>query len=214
MFSGDDNLLRHDIIKEIFNISVGKAASVLSEIINKKIILNVPDIEILNTKDKEFKIDDTLPKVLYGTLMVSSIKFREKLTGEANLIFPAKKMRKFINLCVNNYEEKYDDSINFTDVDFDIIKEIGNIILNSIIGEVGNYLDINLKYTLPSVKVFNRIDFSKDIEKKEYTYILVLYVTFIIDGTEIEGAIIVQLTFESLNEMMKKVKEIEGEFYE
>lgn len=206
---------RYDIIKELFNISVGKAASMLSEIINKKIILNVPDIEILNTEDKKFKFDDTLPKMLYGTLMVSSITFKEKLTGEANLIFPAEKMRTFINLCMNDEEEKSNScNVDFTDIDFDIIKEVGNIILNSIIGEVGNYLDIDLNYTLPDVKVFDRIDFNKDIERKEYTYILMLYVTFIVDGTEIEGAILIQLTFESLNEMMEKVKKLEGSFYE
>ena len=36
-----DNL-NHDILREMFNIGVGKAASMLSEIINKKILLDVP----------------------------------------------------------------------------------------------------------------------------------------------------------------------------
>lgn len=73
----NDKSLRYDILKEIFNISVGKAASMLSEIINRKIILNVPDIEVLSFKDKEFRLDDYLPKVMDGTLMVSSISFEK-----------------------------------------------------------------------------------------------------------------------------------------
>lgn len=204
--------LTDDILKELFNISVGKAADMLSEIINKKIVLSVPDVEILGVKNKEIKLNNCLPKVLDGTLMVSSISFEKNLTGKANLIFPVKKMRTFINLCLN--EEENTCQMNFTDVDFDIIKEVGNIILNCIIGEVGNFLAIDLNYTLPEVKVFNRIDFSKDIENNEDMHILLLYITFIIDETEIEGAIIIDLTFNSLNELIKKIDAIEDKLYE
>lgn len=210
----NDKKLRYDILKEIFNISVGKAASMLSEIINRKILLNVPDIEILKMKSREFRLDDYLPKVMDGTLMVSSISFEKKLTGKANLIFPAEKMRAFINLCLNEKEIDEDYEMNFTDIDFDIIKEIGNIILNCIVGEVGNSLGINLNYTLPEVKIFNRIDFSKDVENNGFMHVLILYITFVIDGTEIEGAIVVDLTLNSLNEMMKRIDKIEDELYE
>ncbi len=205
--------LKYDILKELFNISVGKAASILSEMINKRILLNVPNIEILGPKDVEFKIDNLIPKVLDGTLMVSSISFKEKLTGQANLIFPAEKMRTFINLCLSQEETIAQNDMEFTDIDFDIIKEIGNIILNSIIGGIGNNLGIELNYTLPEVKVFDRIDFENDIEKKDYLYILMLYITFNIDDIEIAGAIIINLTLESLNELINKINKIEDELY-
>jgi chemotaxis protein CheC len=208
----DRRELTYDILKELFNISVGKAADMLSEIINKKIVLSVPNVEIFDIKDNEDKLVKYLPPVLDGTLMISSISFEKILTGKANLIFPIEKMRTFINLCLNNEENSYE--MDFTDVDFDIIKEIGNIILNCIIGEVGNFLSINLTYTLPEVKVFNTIDFNKDIERSKYNYILLLYITFMIDGTEIEGAIIIDLTLKSLNELMKKVDNLRDELYE
>lgn len=205
------NDLKYDILKEIFNIGVGKAASMLSEIIDKKILLDVPKIEFLYLKDKNLKLNGHLPNVLKGTLMISSIKFGEKLAGKANLIFPATKMRKLINLCLNKDEKSNCSNVDFTDVDFDIIKEIGNIVLNSIIGEIGNYLNIDLNYSIPEVKVFNKIDFRKDIESKEHTNTLILYITFIIDDIKIEGAIIIDLTLESLNTLMIKVNEIEDE---
>lgn len=205
--------LKYDILKELFNISVGKAASILSEMINKRILLNVPNIEILGPKDVEFKIDNLIPKVLDGTLMVSSISFKEKLTGQANLIFPAEKMRTFINLCLSQEETIGQNDMEFTDIDFDIIKEIGNIILNSIIGSIGNNLGIELNYTLPEVKVFDRIDFENDIEKKDYLYILMLYITFNIDDVAISGAVIINLTLESLNELINKINKIEDELY-
>lgn len=208
----DKQELTYDILKELFNISVGKAADMLSEIINKKIVLSVPNVGIFDIKKSEVELGKCLPAVLDGTLMVSSIAFEKTLTGKANLIFPVNKMRTFINLCLNDEENNFE--MDFTDVDFDIIKEIGNIILNCIIGEVGNYLEMNLTYTLPEVKVFDRIDFNKDLENNKYSYILLLYITFMIDNTEIEGAIIIDLTLNSLNELIKKIESIKDELYE
>jgi len=104
--------------------------------------------------------------------------------------------------------------MNFTDIDFDIIKEIGNIILNSIIGEIGNYLKIKLSYTLPEVKMFNKIDFEKNIKSEEYAYIIMLYITFKIDDSEIEGAIIINLTLNSLSGLLNKAGMIEDDFCE
>jgi chemotaxis protein CheC len=45
-------------------------------------------------------------------------------------------------------------------------------------------------------------------------HILLLYITFLIDDTEIEGAIIIDLTLNSLNELMKKIDEIEDKLYD
>lgn len=208
------NVLRYDILKELFNISVGKAAGMLSEILNKKILLNVPNIALLNNNNENFKLDDYLPREIDGSLMVSSISFRKKLTGKANLIFPAEKMRTFINLCLNQDNKNASPDMNFTSIDFDIIREIGNITLNSIVGEISNYLGFKLNYSLPEVKVFNKIDFSKDLENNGYINILILYITFIIDETEIESAIIIDLTLNSLSELIKKIDTIEDKLSE
>lgn len=209
-----NEILKYDILKELFNISVGKAASLLSEIIDKKILLDVPRVEVLDIENKDKRLTDYLPKDIDGALMVSSISFEEKLNGRANLIFPADKMRTFINLCSEEQEsDKYYET-NFTDVDFDIIKEVGNIILNSIIGEVGNNLNLNLNYSLPEVKVYSKIDFSKDIENNEFNNILLLHINFVIDSIEIEGAIVVDLTMNSMKELMDNLDRIEENLYE
>lgn len=198
-----------DILKEMFNISVGKSAKILSEIINKKIRLDVPRIKFLDSKNKD-ELNSSFSNIPDGTLMLSSISFSQRLNGEAKLIFPANKMKTFINLCLNE-ENKGAENIEFTDMDFDIIREVGNIILNSIVGEMGNFLDINLNYTLPEVKVFDKEDFKRDIGSKEYFYMLMLYITFIICDTEIEGAIIINLktknSYEQLMEILKKMED-------
>lgn len=210
----DKSSLRYDILKEMFNISFGRAASMLSEITNRRILLDVPDIEIFDIETENLNLDRFIPETLKGTLMVSSISFEEKLVGKANLIFKAQKMRKFINLCLHKEDIGEHCETKFTDVDFDIIKEVGNIILNSMVGEIANNLSISLNYTLPEVNLFDRDDFNKHICSNQFKYILVLYITFLIDDTEVKGAVVVDLTLASLKEVMKKIDMVKDELYE
>lgn len=208
-----DNSLVYDILKEIFNIGVGKAADMLSQMVNKKILLNVPNIKVIRANSDDISLDKYFNKKIEGTLMVSSISFQEEINGEANLIFPADKMRTIINFCIEEEDPSAKDDLDFTDIDFDIIREIGNIILNSIIGEIGNFLDVNLEYTLPSVKIFEIMEFEKGIKNREDIHSLLLSISFIIDDTEIEGAVIINFTINSLKEVMEIVKKMEEDLY-
>lgn len=206
------NKIRKDILKELFNIGVGKSASILSEIIDKKILLDVPDIEILDLKANKDQLNKHFNDIMDGTIMVSSISFEEKSAGKASLIFPADKMRNFINLCLHeDSDDEYND-LNFTDIDFDVIKEVGNIVLNAIIGEIGNYVDIKFNYMLPDIKVFNNMDIEQFIENEGYTYILMLYVTFNIESSKIEGAIVINLTLKFLDQILEKIYMMEVDF--
>lgn len=208
------NNLVYDILKEIFNISAGKAASMLSEITNKRILFNVPDIKILNLENKNVEISEYFTAIPEGALMVSSINFGNKVTGEANLIFPANKMRRFLNICMGEEIINIEEDMDFTDMDFDIIREVGNIILNSIIGEMGNLSNISLQCTLPKVEVFDKREFIKDIKNKINSYIFILYITFIINNTKIEGAVTIDFMLNSFNELMKLIKRAEDDLYE
>lgn len=208
----DNKITRDDILKELFNISVGKAASILSDIIGKRIVLDVPDVNILNPEESIYDIEKYISEIVGGSLMLSSISFKETIEGKASLVFPVKKMRTFINLCMHESDEEDIGNLNFTDVDFDVIKEIGNIVLNSIIGEIGNYINIRFNYTMPEIKLINDMNAEEIIDVKSYGSVLMLYITFNIDGTEIDGAIITNLTLKSMDELLNKIGVIADEF--
>ncbi|WP_245281000.1 hypothetical protein [Desulfitobacterium hafniense] len=73
-----------------------------------------------------------------------------------------------------------------------------------------------MDYSLPEVKIFNKKDFARDIKSNEnYSRnMILLYITFIIDETEIDGAIMINLTLTSLQELMSKIEKIEVELNE
>ena len=204
--------LSYDILKEIFNIGVGKAADLLSQMLNKRIIFDVPSIDIIEGGNQYVSLTESLSKGFLGTLMVSSIAFQDELTGEANLVFPSEKMRAIIDLCLGEQYNPAED-IGFTDIDFDVIREIGNIILNSIIGEMGNFLKKEIEYTLPNVKLFEMIDFEDRIKNLNDRSSLLLSISFIIDGIEIEGAVILNFALNSLKIIIKTLEDMEEELY-
>ncbi|MDF2885704.1 MAG: chemotaxis protein CheC, inhibitor of methylation [Lacrimispora sp.] len=205
--------MTQDILKELFNISVGRAAGILSDIVGEKIHLNVPNVKILEASSESYAIDEYISMKKNGTLMVSTLSFKENYTGKASLIFSAGKMRKFISLCLREEQiDRYD--LDFSDVDFDIIREIGNIILNCILGETGNLLNISFRYTLPEVRLFNAMEFKYDCQNTDNLYVLILYITFVIGDTEIDGAIIVDLSLHSLNDLLARIRRLEESLYE
>lgn len=200
---------QYDILNELFNIGVGKAADMLSEIVQRRIRLQVPQIVIADSEDSERKISEKFFKRFDAALMVSTISFSDHLTGKANLIFEADKIKKFVTLCSGSALPPEDSA--FTDVDFDVIREVGNIVLNCILGELGNLMNIQLTYDLPQIEVYDRIDFGKDIDHKNFHSLLILFVTFLVADTEIEGAVIIDLTVESYRELFRLLERIEAE---
>lgn len=204
----------YDILNEIFNIGVGKAADLLSQIVDKRIILRIPRVLMLHSPDEISKVPE-LAGLIQGTLMVSSISFSEQLSGTANLVFPAGKMRDFIALCAEEEPAAGGDDGTFTDVDFDIVREIGNIFLNCILGSTGDFLKVPMNYSLPVVKVYDEnINFSKNVMTKDCPVLLFLSVTFVIDSVKIEGAVLVSLALASCEKLLELLRRIEGDAHE
>ena len=204
-YKGD---MKEDILKELINIYVGQAASLLSEIVDNKIELRVPVIKIL---DNEYGLESgEYPHLLKGALMVSSMRFENELKGRAELIFPANHIKELISICMGEEIEEVHELAEFTDADLDIIKEIGNIVLNAVIGGLGNFLQMKIDYSMPEVKIFDNIEVEELWGSRKKMNMLILFVTFKIGGTEIDGALIINFTLDSMKELMSKVEEIES----
>ncbi|MFT8709229.1 MAG: chemotaxis protein CheC [Sporolactobacillus sp.] len=198
-------LKKEDVLKELFNIGVGQAASTLSEIIDKKIVLRVPDVKVLDLQDGKKELDLFLQQVAAGAVMVSSISFDQQLEGKISLIFPAEKMHRFIDLCLHE-EHDVDETIDFTDIDFDTIKEIGNILMNAIMGELSNNIHIPVEYTLPEVGILSDARADAFVNEEMSYLVVLMYISFNIEGTEIEGGIVINMTLKSLDDVMNTIE--------
>jgi len=203
------NDIQKDILTEQVNIFVGKAASYLSEMIERRINLSIPNIYLIDPDQKDVDIKSNN---LHGHVMSSGISFGDSITGKAQLMFPTNKVKKLVALCMG--EEFYDSSDeepDFLDNDLDVIKEIGNIILNSVVGGFSNFLGIKVTYDIPEIDIIEAEDIN--IEKEDQYALLIMDLQFNVSGTDIDGMIMCYLNLDSIKTLVEKIEKIKDDLY-
>lgn len=206
------NEQQSDLLKEYVNVFTGKAASMLSEMANQKILLRVPEVEVLHMAQDGV---DALKKISLfseGHIVSSVMNFGHDFSGRALLIFPAEKAKNLVDACLGDGNGEDASAVSLEDTDFDVLKEISNVLLNSIIGEFANMLGVKLEFTLPDVELI----FVSEFEQKMYLknnniYILMLYTVFTLAETKVDGVVVIALGMDSLNMLIAKLNEVLGE---
>ena len=131
-----------DALQELVNVGVGHAASILNEMLGAYIHLQVPCVKVLPANEANLEL-----ALQIGDTYVSAmqLKFTGSLGGTALLIFPLDSAAQLVTMLMG--EE--------TDLpDLDAVKrgtlcEVGNILLNSVMGEISNALSQSLNYSIP-----------------------------------------------------------------
>lgn len=203
-----------DLLKEYLNVFIGQAANMLSEMANQHVILSVPEVEVIDMSDEN--TEESRPLFDSGYIVSSSMKFGRDFSGRALLIFPSYKVKKLVDAClgVDTATSKIDyDSNDYVllNSDFDVLKEISNVILNSIIGEFSNLLGTTVDFTVPDVELVYVSENEQKLYLKNSVYMLVLYTNFTLADANVDGVIIVALGMNSLKMLMRKIDEVLGE---
>lgn len=200
------NAMQKDVLTEMMNIYIGQAANLLSEMVNQRIVLSVPEVELIDVKN----MDHTkhLPSIFSpGHIISSSIAFGQKLQGKAFLMFPAEQAKLLVNACLGEDAVKPDNQnfLGFIDTDFDVLKEISNVILNAIIGELSNFLETRVDYSLPDIELIHISESQGKILLRDSTYILLLHTHFLLAETQVKGVILIALSMNSVNWLLDKI---------
>jgi len=131
--------LEQDLLTEIFNLGVGKAAAALSKMVKQEIKLSVPYIEFLDVSDLAEKLgaDNSVCSV--------SQVMEGPFTAQSMLLFPEKNSLEIVrHLLGHNLP---DDTI--LELQQEAFSEIGNIVLNACIGAFSDALSSEFKVDLP-----------------------------------------------------------------
>ncbi|MDA8409212.1 MAG: hypothetical protein M0001_02330 [Treponema sp.] len=129
-------------IAEIVGIGIGKAAEVLNTMLNSHVRLTAPSLELVRPEDLEGAL------FLRGVEKLSAVEmgFSGDFEGSAELVFASADAGKLVD-CITN-------DIPMPDGDLDSIRagtlcEVGNIVINALLGNIVNVLHSELTYTVP-----------------------------------------------------------------
>jgi chemotaxis protein CheC len=130
-----------DALTEMINIGVGKAASILNQMVQAPVTLTVPSIKVL---EAEAAIKELSSQ---GACQVAAVtmQFQGRLGGNTTIFFTPQNAAKLANVLIGG---------DMQDLDLDSIKigaltEVGNILLNSVIGSISNIVREKITFKVP-----------------------------------------------------------------
>ncbi|MCT4564083.1 MAG: chemotaxis protein CheC [Maledivibacter sp.] len=132
-----------DILKEVGNIGAGNATTALAKMLNKKIDMTVPKVNILDFSDVADLIGG-------AETLVCSIFFEIEgdLNGSIMFLLEIESSKTLINLLMNGYElNEIDDFAKSA------LKEIGNILSGAYVSSLSGLTGLNMKISIPSLAI-------------------------------------------------------------
>lgn len=184
-----------DILTEIINVGVGKSASQLNKLLHKRVHLFVPTVEVIS--GEEF-----LKRMLPDPERVSAINmsFNGQVSGLAELVFPTKSVQSMLDLII-------DESAITDDLDLlrsSTLSEIGNIILNSLIGTVANQFKVRLNYSIPIYSEGRLYDLSVQFCHPD-TEMIIGHTRFSVVDMDIEGTFLLNIEIDSRQNLLDMI---------
>lgn len=189
-----------DALTEILNIGVGKAAGMMNDMINSHVKLTIPSIRVLSSDELEKEIIG----LIKDTLAVIRLDFKGNFSGTSALMFSTDNASKLVDVLTG------DESMN---ADLDSIRigtltEIGNIMLNGVMGTIGNIMKQQINYSIPLYQEGTFANFLDSI-KKEIGSVevgLMVNVYFIIEKFQISGEIMLVLKLGSITTLINSLE--------
>ncbi len=175
-----------EILKELILLGVEKSSSALNFMLMSSIELSVPAIQWLPNANIS-KVYDELSEWGFNELALVNMKIMGELSGSAQLVFNDVDAQKIVSSMV----EKIDDAEMMTAMVEDSLKEIGNILINGLIGTLGNELKINIVCNLPT---YRKDNIGRMVIVERDVSLVFCKVKFLIKAMNISGNFI--LTFE------------------
>lgn len=204
------SVTQKDGLTEIVNIAIGRSAALLSEMTGRKVNLSVPYIDLLTVNDMDTPVFSKIA-VHNGHIISSSLKFGNDFKGKAFLLFPARQAKLLVGLCLDGSLEN--TSINdkdLLDTDFDVLMEISNVILNAIVGGLGNFLESKLIYSLPEIEMLFVSEEDQRVLLQEQMYVLVLQARLGLADTQFDGMVLIALSMDSVTQLVNRIDRLVG----
>lgn len=130
-----------DALREMINIGVGHAAGVLNAMLQSHIVLQLPVIQVLSGSEFQERLK-TLPGGVFSSVRLG---FRGAFSGSASLVLPAENAAKlFVLLMGDETLSPERDAIKIG-----TLTEVGNVVLNGVMGAIGNEVQQRIYYSVP-----------------------------------------------------------------
>ena len=135
------NADQEDVIRELINIGIGRAAATLSELIGTRIELSVPRVALVLLDDAP----EDLFRMPDDPILAIIQDFRGDILGRSALVLSHSSGLRLAQLLGEVAEPADELDLEMSG----ILAEVGNIMLNSVLGAIANMIGTHMEYSLP-----------------------------------------------------------------
>lgn len=192
-----------DALKEIVNIGVGKAAGILNEMLDSHIELEVPSIVTL----KPGELKDNYIDLGDGKLASVELGFHGSFTGNSMLVFPEESAAKLVAALTNEKP----GTVELDVVMSGTLNEIGNIVINAVMGSICNLLKTPVNFSLPNYTEAKLAEILRLSNQDEDMTILLVKTTFKVQNLQIDGNVFIIFKLGSFEEFLSNVDKLHCE---
>lgn len=204
-FLSSDDL---DAIGEVLNISMGAAATAVSSMLDKRVLITTPNVE-LNTFD-------TIDYSKLEPAILVKINYVEGIEGANVIILRRNDMRIILDILMgNDYTQGSEEEFEFDDMSLSAACEVMNQMMGSSATALSEILGMTVNISTPESKLItSRTDVLESFEADGHTEENVVAVSFNLNIEEEGGEAIVDTVFTSylsIDLAKKIVSTISGE---
>ena len=192
--------LEIDTLREIGSIGTGTAATALSEMLNQRIRITLPEVRIMGYNEAIDWIGG--PEAITAGVLV-------RISGQMNGIMLSVQPLVFVNLVLNSMlSEEIKDYEDLGEMERSALVEVGNIMISTFINALSDLAGITMEMTIPSLTV-DMQGAILTVPMAEYggqtDYLMTIGGNFVCNDKEVPCHLILSPDVRSLNFLLRKL---------
>jgi chemotaxis protein CheC len=195
--------LQLDALREVENIGAGHAATALSQMTNRRIMISVPRITVTRLEEVAGLLGD--PQQVVAAVLLHMLG---DLTGRTLLIFPERAALRLCDLLLNR---PAGTTVQFSALEQSSLKEAGNILCGAYMNALSSFMGMMLLPSVPTLVVdlsaavltSTYLDFGGE---RDYVFCVETEFQFALEGEALRGHFLLVPDFASLRAILQAVR--------
>jgi chemotaxis protein CheC len=195
--------LQLDALKEVENIGAGHAATALSQLTNRRIMISVPKIAVSRLEDVGDQLGE--PNEIVAAILLHMLG---DLTGRTLLVFPERAAKRLCDLLLGRPAGTTE---SFGALEQSSLKEAGNILCGAYMNALSSFMGMMLLPSVPSLVIdlssavltSAYLNFGSD---RDYVFSVETQFMFVTEDESLRGHFLLVPDFASLRAILQAVR--------
>ncbi|MEG2916257.1 MAG: chemotaxis protein CheC, partial [Oscillospiraceae bacterium] len=193
-----------DTIGEVLNISMGSAATAISSLLERKVLITTPKVSTAAVSTIEYSG--------FEPAMCVEITYVEGISGSNVMVFRQEDMALILDVLMGREPGESGENFEFDEIAISAACEVMNQMMGASATALSNFLGMPINISTPNAILQDRVDIAKNLSVSDDEYVTLIKFDLQIEGvttTEFVSIMSIDLTKEIIGRMTGEYQEPE-----